>query len=201
VKLIRLLAVPVAPLLALFLLSFPGIGAQSTKKSGSPPSAKAASAKGPAAGKQTTSTKAPAKAAPQVSAKSSKASAGSGKSTTAAASRGAATKGSARGRTVATRTRTGARTPTQMQPEPARIREIQQALADRGYPLEPTGVWGTESVEALKKFQEAQNINNLSGRGKLDPLTLIALGLGPRREPLPKSPTPDATAPTEGRIQ
>jgi len=200
VKLIRLLAVPAAPLLALFLLSLPGIGAQSTKKGGTAPSAKAAPAKS-AAAKQTTTTKAPAKAAPQVSAKSSKAPAGSGKATKATASRGAATKGSARGRTVATRTRTGTRTPSQMQPEPARVREIQQALADRGYPLEPTGVWGSESVEALKKFQESQNINNLSGRGKLDPLTLIALGLGPRREPLPKSPTPDATAPTEGKIQ
>ncbi|MCX7604748.1 MAG: peptidoglycan-binding protein [Bryobacteraceae bacterium] len=67
----------------------------------------------------------------------------------------------------------------QQQPEPARIREIQQALAARGYAVEPTGVWDAATVEALKKFQEDHNITNLSGRGKLDPLTLIALGLGP----------------------
>ena len=67
----------------------------------------------------------------------------------------------------------------QQQPEPQRIREIQQALAARGYAVEPTGVWDAATVEALKKFQEDHDIRNLSGRGKLDPLTLIALGLGP----------------------
>lgn len=77
---------------------------------------------------------------------------------------------------------------TQQQPEPARIREIQQALAARGYAVEPTGVWDAATVEAIKKFQEDHNITNLSGRGKLDPLTLIALGLGPsNRRPAPYS--------------
>jgi hypothetical protein len=37
-------------------------------------------------------------------------------------------------------------------------------------------------VEALKRFQTEQKIENLSGKGKLDSLTLIALGLGPKRE-------------------
>ncbi|MFZ5926385.1 MAG: peptidoglycan-binding domain-containing protein [Acidobacteriota bacterium] len=72
-----------------------------------------------------------------------------------------------------------AQAPRQQQPEPQRIREIQQALAERGYAVEPTGVWDAATVEALRKFQEDHDINNLSGRGKLDPLTLIALGLGP----------------------
>lgn len=77
---------------------------------------------------------------------------------------------------------------TQQQPEPARIREIQQALAARGYAVEPTGVWDAATVEAIKKFQEDHNITNLSGRGKLDPLTLIALGLGPSNgRPAPSS--------------
>ena len=67
----------------------------------------------------------------------------------------------------------------QQQPEPQRIREIQQALSERGYAVEPTGIWDAATVEALRKFQEDRDINNLSGRGKLDPLTLIALGLGP----------------------
>ena len=72
---------------------------------------------------------------------------------------------------------------SQQQPDEARIREIQQALATRGYNVEVSGAWGPQSVEALKKFQEDQNINNLTGRGKLDSLTLIALGLGPTRPP------------------
>lgn len=88
--------------------------------------------------------------------------------------------------------------PRQAMPEADRIREIQQALAERGYPVEPTGKWGPDSIAALKRFQEDHEINNLSGRGKLDPLTLIALGLGPRHEPAsppapaaPVVPTPN----------
>jgi hypothetical protein len=68
---------------------------------------------------------------------------------------------------------------SQQQPAPERYREIQQALIGRGYLEGPaTGVWGAESMEALKKFQLDQN---LKGDGKLDSLSLIALGLGPKR--------------------
>jgi peptidoglycan hydrolase-like protein with peptidoglycan-binding domain len=83
-----------------------------------------------------------------------------------------------------------------MAPTPERYREIQQALIDKGYyGGEPSGVWGTDSALALKKFQKDQS---LQADGKLDSLTLISLGLGPRREPLGsaagiKSP-PDAEA-------
>lgn len=72
-----------------------------------------------------------------------------------------------------------AQAPRQQQPDPQRIREIQQALSARGYAVEPTGVWDAATVEALKRFQDDHDIRNYSGRGKLDPLTLIALGLGP----------------------
>ena len=62
--------------------------------------------------------------------------------------------------------------------------EIQQALADRGFYDGPVdGSWGADCVAALKRFQAAQN---LSPDGKLGSLSLIALGLGPRREPLPQ---------------
>jgi peptidoglycan hydrolase-like protein with peptidoglycan-binding domain len=72
----------------------------------------------------------------------------------------------------------------QQQPAPERYREIQQALIGRGHlPGPATGEWGPESVEALKKFQLQQN---LKGDGKLDSLSLIALGLGPRRSALPQ---------------
>ena len=73
---------------------------------------------------------------------------------------------------------------TQRTPTPERYKEIQQALASKGY-LEPTassGVWDTSSVTAMKKFQEDQN---LDPSGKIDSLSLIALGLGPRRDQPP----------------
>jgi peptidoglycan hydrolase-like protein with peptidoglycan-binding domain len=60
--------------------------------------------------------------------------------------------------------------------------QIQQALADKGYYTGPVnGAWGPDSVEALKKFQQDQN---LAVDGKLGALSLIALGLGPKREPI-----------------
>jgi peptidoglycan hydrolase-like protein with peptidoglycan-binding domain len=67
----------------------------------------------------------------------------------------------------------------QLQPAPERYKEIQQALADKGYfSGTPDGVWGASSMDALKRFQHDQN---LSEDGKVDSLSLIALGLGPKR--------------------
>jgi murein L,D-transpeptidase YcbB/YkuD len=67
----------------------------------------------------------------------------------------------------------------QQAPTPARYREIQQAMADRGYFKGPVnGEWGPDSVDALKRFQAGQN---LTPDGKLGSLSLIALGLGPKR--------------------
>lgn len=86
--------------------------------------------------------------------------------------------------------------PRQNEPSPDRVLEIQRALAERGYAVTPTGKWGPESVAALKQFQEDHDINNLSGRGKLDPLTLIALGLGPKHEPPGPAPS-EATNPNQ----
>jgi hypothetical protein len=87
----------------------------------------------------------------------------------------------------------------QQQPEPERIREIQQALSDHGYPLEVNGAWDASTVEALKKFQTEQKIENLSGKGKLDSMTLIALGLGPKREP-PSGLTEEPKQTPEGKL-
>jgi len=67
----------------------------------------------------------------------------------------------------------------QQSPSPERLQEIQQALADRGYFAEPVdGKWGASSADALKRFQREQN---LAEDGKIGSLSLIALGLGPRR--------------------
>ena len=67
----------------------------------------------------------------------------------------------------------------QTQPTPERYKEIQQALAERGYfNGSPDGTWGASSTDALKRFQHDQN---LAEEGKIDALSLTALGLGPRR--------------------
>jgi peptidoglycan hydrolase-like protein with peptidoglycan-binding domain len=68
----------------------------------------------------------------------------------------------------------------QMQPTPDRYKEIQGALANKGYFAgEADGTWGPSSAEALKRFQHDQNLNE---DGKIDSLSLIALGLGPSRK-------------------
>ena len=67
----------------------------------------------------------------------------------------------------------------QMAPTPDRYREIQQALVDKGYfQSTPDGTWGTDSIDALKRFQKDQK---LDVDGKLGSLSIMALGLGPRR--------------------
>ncbi len=64
----------------------------------------------------------------------------------------------------------------QQSPTPDRYREIQQALATRGYlKNEPTGVWDAASVTAMQQFQQDQK---LTPTGKITAPALIALGLG-----------------------
>lgn len=79
--------------------------------------------------------------------------------------------------------------PSQAAPTPDRIREIQQALAGRGYETPVNGTWGKESEAALAKFQTDQN---LDGKGKLNSLSIIALGLGPKHDSNPEPATPPA---------
>jgi len=67
----------------------------------------------------------------------------------------------------------------QTRPTPERYKQIEQALAARGYlNEEPSGKWGSPSVDALKSFQAD---NQLPPTGKLDAQSLIQLGLGPRQ--------------------
>lgn len=67
----------------------------------------------------------------------------------------------------------------QARPAPERYQEIQRALKQRGYFAgEADGSWDEASSAALKRFQKDQN---LRPDGKLGSLSLIALGLGPRR--------------------
>jgi hypothetical protein len=79
---------------------------------------------------------------------------------------------------------------TPQQPTTDRFKEIQQALSDRGYfKGQVDGQWGQESVDALKQFQSEQKIDE---DGKINSLSLIALGLGPHRN-LPPSQAAHAT--------
>ena len=77
----------------------------------------------------------------------------------------------------------------QMSPTPDRYREIQGALASKGFlkPEDATGTWNQTSSDAMKKFQAEQNLDS---NGKINSLSLIALGLGPHRDPAPPPPPP-----------
>ena len=80
---------------------------------------------------------------------------------------------------VTARTRT-ASPPRQQPPTTERYSEIQKSLVEKGYfKGEPTGVWGAESVDALKRFQTD---NKLTPDGKIGARSLIGLGLGPKHE-------------------
>jgi peptidoglycan hydrolase-like protein with peptidoglycan-binding domain len=69
-----------------------------------------------------------------------------------------------------------AATRRQLSPDPSRIREIQEALVRQGfYEGEPTGKWDSQTVSAMKGFQEAKG---LAPTGKIDALSLQKLGLG-----------------------
>jgi peptidoglycan hydrolase-like protein with peptidoglycan-binding domain len=92
----------------------------------------------------------------------------------------------------------------QTHPTPGRYKEIQQALAEKGY-FKGTvdGTWGDDSVDALKRFQTDHQLEN---DGKISSLSLIQLGLGPKHDgstvttahpELPSAPPPVTEAPPE----
>jgi hypothetical protein len=68
----------------------------------------------------------------------------------------------------------------QTHPDPERYRQIQQALADKGYYKgDINGQWGDDSTDALKRFQADQRLDS---DGKINALTLRGLGLGPKHD-------------------
>lgn len=69
----------------------------------------------------------------------------------------------------------------QFTPTPERYKQIEEALCRRGYLSsdQVNGQWNDRSAAALKKFQADQN---LVASGKIDSLSLIALGLGPKHQ-------------------
>ena len=71
----------------------------------------------------------------------------------------------------------------QQKPTTERYSQIQQALIEAGHLQgEASGKWDETSVTALKSFQEA---HSLEPTGKINAISLIALGLGPKRGPAP----------------
>lgn len=83
--------------------------------------------------------------------------------------------------------------PMPSQPTPERYKEIQTALVQKGYlhSAEPSGAWDPETVDAMKRFQKDQN---LDPDGKINSLSLIALGLGPKRTQPAASANPQPPA-------
>ena len=117
--------------------------------------------------------------------------------TTSAASRAAASKtgskASAKSGLKSRKTVVARRPPTQQQPTPDRYKEIQQALVEKGYFQGPVdGAWNAGSVDALKRFQKDQNLDS---DGKIGALSLIALGLGPKRSVASAQPAPTSSEP------
>ena len=122
------------------------------------------------------------------------------KSTASASKPAASTKTPAAKKSATTQKKTARRKtrprwqPAQGAPTPERYKEIQQALTTKGFFDGPaSGVWDQTSVEALKRFQVAQN---LEPSGKLDSMSLIALGLGPKHDTQSKlTPPPQDNLP------
>ena len=103
----------------------------------------------------------------------------------AAASKRSAVKSSSSRKRSSRKTTAARRSPSQRTPSPDRYRDIQQALQAKGYfDGEPDGNWGPSSVAALKRFQSDQS---LEPTGRINSLSLIALGLGPKHDKLPQA--------------
>ena len=107
------------------------------------------------------------------------------------------------GRVVYSKTSRGRRMPPrsagpryQTHPDEDRYREIQQALSDKGYfKGEVNGQWGGDSLQALQKFQLDNKLPDIYTDGKINSLSLIGLGLGPKHgthvgESIPTPPVP-----------
>lgn len=94
-----------------------------------------------------------------------------------------------------------------MAPSAERLTEIQAALVREGFLQgDPNGKWDDASMAAMKRFQVE---HSLPATGKINALSLIALGLGPQRGPAPGTdsvlqsppaePAPDAPNPPADR--
>jgi hypothetical protein len=78
-------------------------------------------------------------------------------------------------------------------PTPDRYKQIQEALATKGYlKSEPNGVWDANSMDAMKRYQADEK---QEPSGKLTAASLIGLGLGPKTALMSTGPPADVPAP------
>jgi hypothetical protein len=81
---------------------------------------------------------------------------------------------------------------TQLAPTPERYKDIQSALIAKGYLQgEPSGVWDSDSMDAMRRFQTDQK---QTPTGKITAPALIGLGLGPK-PPDSEPAAPNSAAP------
>ncbi|HWF46376.1 MAG TPA: peptidoglycan-binding domain-containing protein [Bryobacteraceae bacterium] len=86
----------------------------------------------------------------------------------------------------------------QTHPDEGRYRQIQQALADKGYfKGEVNGEWGQDSVDALQKFQLDNKFPDIYSDGKINALSLNGLGLGAKHGSRIGDAVPTPPIPTE----
>jgi peptidoglycan hydrolase-like protein with peptidoglycan-binding domain len=70
------------------------------------------------------------------------------------------------------------------------VRKVQQQLSEKGHDVTADGVWGSQTEQALKDFQQAQGIE---ATGELNPQTLAALGIDEAQAATGATGTPGAT--------
>jgi hypothetical protein len=166
-----------------------GGAAQEQSKTAPKKTTSAKSSKKSASGKQPAKSKARSKSAPKKGPAGKTASKSGSKATGKGGSKsgGKTTKSGKKAPPTTWRNR-------QTEPTAQRYKEIQDALAAKGFlnPEEASGAWGPISEDALKKFQAAQNIDST---GKIDSLSLIALGLGPKHEAAAPAKPPETQQP------
>lgn len=112
----------------------------------------------------------------------------------AAAKKKAAVRSKSKSKTSKKSTSQPVRSRAQAAPTPERYKQIQDALAAKGFLTrdQANGQWNAASVDALKRFQAAQNIDST---GRINSLSLIALGLGPKHDASVPQITPTPVAP------
>ena len=83
--------------------------------------------------------------------------------------------------------------------QPARVRQIQEALIKAGFLHDkPDGVWGSSTREAMRAYQKQ---NGFTPTGLPEAKPLMKLGLGPHPLPPELDPVPPGNAESQGEAE